>query len=100
MVPLHSFPSVVFQHPLVAGLLENLASPNPAHVVSSCLVLTSACVRHGWLVHRELLSALVTRAVSASIYLPIVEAVGRLLQQEMVDIVESCSVYISPYSLR
>lgn len=64
------------------------------------MVLTAACVRHGWLPHQDLLSAMVTQAVVATIYAPVVEAVGTLLQQEMLAIVDSCSVYISPYSLR
>jgi hypothetical protein len=64
------------------------------------MVLLAACVRHGWIAHQELLAAMVTHAATAPIYSPVLEGVSRLLLQEMAAIEESCSIYISPYSLR
>ncbi len=84
----------------MASLVEGLGSPTPSHVTSCYMVLLAACVRHGWLAHQELLVAMVTQSVTAPVYSPVVEGVSRLLLQEMDAIVESCSVYISPYSLR
>lgn len=91
---------LTWQDPLVSSLLEGLGSASPSHVTSSCMVLMSACTRHGWLGHQELLAGLVAQAVTAPVYPLLVDAVSRLLLQEMDAIVESCSVYISPYSLR
>lgn len=87
------------QHPVVGSLLECLQSATPCHVTSACAALLAACGA-GWLAHQELLSALVTQAGMAITYPPILKAVVDLLLREMAAIVESCSVYISPYSLR
>ena len=85
---------------MVTSLVEGLSSPTPGHVTSTCTVLLAACVQHGWIAHQELLAAMVTQAVTAPVYSPILESLGRLMLQEMAAIVESCSLYISPYSLR
>lgn len=92
--------SHVSQHSLVASLVEGLGSRTPCHVTSVCTVLLAACVQHRWLAHQELLSAMVTQAITAPIYSPIIEGMSRLLLQEMASIEEACSLYISPYSLR
>ena len=90
---------MTLQHPLVASLVEGLGSDTSCHVTSSCMVLMAAC-QHGWLAQQELLVAMVKQAVTAPVYAPMVEGACQLLLQEMDAIVESCSVYISPYSLR
>lgn len=89
------------QHPVVTSLLEEgLTSSSPSHVTSCSTVLVTACVLHGWLAHQDLLSALVARAGVVPTYGPVLEGVTRLLLVEMAAIVEECSVYISPYSLK
>lgn len=89
------------QDSYVTSLLEGGLGSSSSFVSSTCMVLcTAAGVRCGWIDHQELLSSLTKHAASASIYGPIIGGVACLLLQEMESIVESCSVYISPYSIR